>query len=408
MKYNFSFGRVAQALHYAPFRWFLLGRVAASATIYMRNVAQGWLIYYLTGSALSLGWVRTAMSLMTLLLSPLGGVVADRVERRTILIWGRVILVFSSFIIAWLIFTDRAEVWHIALAAMVDGAVFSFVMPAQETIYPELVDNETLLNAVSLDSVVSGLMGIIGAAAAGLLIEAVGAGGVYVGLALLFIFAGYTHFRLPKIGKRTQEKAPGPARAGFKDGIRYLFARPVLVTVVMLGLARVFFAESASTFLPVYAEVDLNLSASGFGLLTSFMTAGGLSVSLVTAWMGNTRRKGRLLLTAVFGLGSVLIGMALVSTLPLSYLFVFLLGGALSLGRVMQNTVLQTHVEQAYRGRINSIARALAGISPLWVLPAGMLADRHGVLLIFGIQGAVMLTVYLGLLLSGSKVKRLS
>jgi MFS family permease len=407
MKRRSSLGRMVQALHYAPFRWFLLGRLAASASIYMRQVGQGWLIYHLTGSAFSLGWLRTVTALVTMFLAPFGGVLTDRIERRTILIAGRVILIISSLVIAWLIISGRVQAWHIVLSAMVDAAVFSFVQPAQETIYPELVDRETLLNAISLDAVVGGLLGMIGAAAAGLIIEDVGAGGVYIGLALLFVFAGFTHIKIPRRDKIAHEQDSAAKQTGLIDGIRYLLSRPVLVFVIVLGLVRMLFIHSADTFMPVYAQVNLGLSASGFGLLTSFTTAGGLLTSLVTAWLGNTRHKGRLLLIAGIVAGGVLIGMALVTTLPLAYILVLLLGGTLSAGRVMQGTVLQTHVDPAYRGRVNSLARAIGGITPLWMLPAGLLADRQGVPIVFGIQGVVVLAMFLVVTFAKPKLRQL-
>jgi MFS family permease len=407
MKRRFDFGRVARALHFAPFRWWMIGRFAASATIHMRSVAQGWLIYHLTGSALSLGWVRIASSLVMALLSPLGGLFADRIERRTILIWARVVMTASSFIIAWLIFTGRVQVWHMAMSAILDAAVLAFMMPAQDTIYPELVDRETLLNAISLDAVVGGLMGIIGATAAGFLIEAVSAGGVYIGLALLFVFAGFTHFQLPKRGKRKPEQKSHGKQTGLIDGVRYLVARPVLIAVVVLGLVRMLFIRTANTFMPVYAKDDLSLSASGLGLLTSFMTAGGLLTSLMTAGLGDTRHKGRLLLLAGFGAGAALIGMSLISKLPLPYILILLLGGALTAGTVIQNTVLQTHVDPAYRGRVNSLARAISAISPLWMLPAGILTDRFGAPMVFGIQGVAVLVAYLVVAISKPKLRQL-
>jgi MFS family permease len=179
-----NLGRSLVALKHPGFRWFLLGRVAASLTIYMRSVADGWLVYDKTGSALWLGWVSLAGSLTTLLLAPVGGVVADRFEKRSVLLVTRaVLLVVSAVVLASLIFSGQLQAWHIAVSAMLNGAVFSFMEPAQETIYSELVDRETVLNAVSLNFVIQGLLGILGSAAAGLLIDAegIGAGGVYVG-----------------------------------------------------------------------------------------------------------------------------------------------------------------------------------------------------------------------------------
>ena len=187
--------RAMTALRHPYFRWFMVGRLAAAGTIYMRTVAQGWLVYDLTGSALALGWVSSALALSTVVLAPLGGVMADRFPKRTILIWTRVGLILISLCMALLIFLDAIRAWHVVAVSMLEGAMFAFMMPAQETLYSELVDRETLLNAVSLNAVMEGLMGIVGAVSAGLLIEAVGAGGVYVAMALLFALAGYTHLR---------------------------------------------------------------------------------------------------------------------------------------------------------------------------------------------------------------------
>lgn len=168
---------VFESLQNRSFRWFWLGRLASSATMRMGGVAQGWLVYQLTGSALALGWVGAGWSIASSTLSLYGGVVCDRVEKRQILIWTRGCLALGALAITVLVATGMIRVWHIAVYSLFRGIISSLMMPAQNAYLSELVDRKTLLNAVSLNSVGMGLAGIFAASLAGYLIEIAGAFG---------------------------------------------------------------------------------------------------------------------------------------------------------------------------------------------------------------------------------------
>ena len=167
------------ALRNRHFRWLWLGRLASSATFQMGGVAQGWLVYQLTGSALSLGLVSSGWSISTLLFSLYGGVLSDRAEKRDLLLWARAAMALNTLGIALLISMGAIRIWHLAVSSLISGVLFSFLMPAQQAIVAELVDRRTLLNAVALNSVGMGVMGILSALATGFLIELTGVASVY-------------------------------------------------------------------------------------------------------------------------------------------------------------------------------------------------------------------------------------
>lgn len=398
--------KALHALRFAGFRWFILGRVAGSPTGQMRQVVQGWLVYQMTGSALALGWVSTARALVMVILAPLGGVLSDRFEKRFVMLGARIILVVSSFGVAILIWLDALQPWHIAASSMLDGIAFSLLSPAMQTIVSELVDRDTLLNAVSLASVFEGLTSIVGAGAAGFLIESVGADSVYVGMGLLFCLVGYTIFRLPP-GK-TSSTATRSVVTELLDGLRYLRASPALMAIAGLSVAGFVLIQPYNAFLPAFAGDELGLDASGLGVLTSLMGVGTLLMSLIVASLGDTRHKGRLLIAAGIAIGVCLILIVSTPFLPGVYLFVMLQAGFSNLNRMMTRTLLQSNSQANYRGRVSSVVTTLSSLSRLSALPAGVLADRYGVPIVVGVMATLLIAVYLGMGLFVPRLRKLS
>jgi MFS family permease len=371
----------------------------------MRHVVQGWLVYEMTGSALALGWVSTARALVMVLLAPIGGVLTDRFEKRFVMLGARIILAVSSFGVAILIWLDALEPWHIAASSMLDGVAFSILSPAMQTIVSELVDRETLLNAISLASVFEGLTAIVGATMAGFLIESIGADSVYVGMGLLFCLVGYTIFRLPP-GK-TSGVRNRSVIAELLDGLRYLKASPVLLVIVGLSVAIFVLAQPYNAFLPAFAGSELGLGASGLGLLTSLMGVGTLAMSLVMASLGDTRHKGKLLLAAGLAIGACLLLIVSVPWLPAVYLFVTLEAAFSNMNRLMTRTLLQSNSEASYRGRVISAVTMLSSLSRLSTLPAGALADRYGVPVVVGVLAVLLIVVYVAVGLFVPRIRKL-
>ena len=167
------------ALENRNFRWMWLAGLVSSATFQVGMIARGWLIYDMTGSALALGWVSSGWGISILALSLFGGVVADRVRKRNVLVISQVGMSLVTLSLGLLIATDLVQVWHLFAGSMAAGVVFAFQMPANDSFIAEVVDRETLLNASSLSSVAMSLMGIVGAPVAGVLLERIGAAAVY-------------------------------------------------------------------------------------------------------------------------------------------------------------------------------------------------------------------------------------
>ena len=401
----FGWRGAGRALHSPGFRWFLWGRVAGAPTGPLRAVVQGWLFYHLTGSALALGWVAMAGAIVTLLFAPLGGVLSDRMEKRWVMIGARVVLTSSSIGIALLFYLGFLQPWHIVVSAILDGIAFAFLDPALTSIVAELVDRETLLNAVSMNAVVEGLTGIVAAVIAGLLIEWMGAGSVYALMALLFAAAIYTHTRLPAGHGASGHSAPW--HADLMAGLHYLRASPVLMALVGLTFARLLLSQPANTFLPAFARDDLNLDAVGLGLLNSAMNVGLLISSMTMVSLGDTQHKGRLLLaTGIAGSVSAILMMS-VRVMPVPFVSIALAVGFLNVGDVVSRTLMQAVCEIRYRGRVLSIVMALFGLTSLAALPAGALADRLSVPWVVSALAALVIVVHMAAAWRGPDLRKL-
>jgi MFS family permease len=380
------------ALRDRNYRWLWIGSLASSATFQMGTVAQGWLVYELTGSAFALGWVSSGWAISSLILSLYGGAIADRVDKRDLLIWTRLAMIVNTLALAVLISTGAVRLWHLVANSMLSGVLFSFMMPASQAIVADLVDRDTLLNAVSLNSVGMGLMGIFSAAVAGYLIQAMGAEGAYYVMAAFYVVALFTLTRIPRAGQG--ERSLTSVWADLWEGVRYMGAHATLPSLLGLTMAWTLLGMSYRTFMPKYAQDVMGMDASGLGILMAAPGVGGLISSLVTASLGNFQGKGRLLMISgvLFGLFLVLFGN--VPYLAPVLLLLVAIGAAGNACMVSTNCLLQTHAEERMRGRVMSVYMMTWGLMPLGTLPAGALADRTGVPLVVTLQGALLAAVF--------------
>jgi len=374
------------------FRWFMIGRVAGSPTVQMRTVAQGWLIYSMTGSALALGWVSAARALIMLLLSPFGGVLCDRLEKRSVMLVSRALLGINAIVVAILFYTGSLRTVHVAIASMVDGVAFSFMGPAMSSIVSDLTDRETLHNAVAVSAMFHNGMMLLGGVIAGFLIEAVGAGGVYLVMAALFLFACYTLTKVPPV-----RHGDGRRQAMLPEmlaGVRYLRLKPLLIILLLLSFCRQLFGMPYRDFLAAFAEVDLGLSASGLGLLTSATGLGALVSATLSASLGERPPKGALLLGSGVAIGISILLLMTSRGLPAAFFFVFVESSFSGLSMVMSSTLIQSHAAPEYRGRVSGVSMMLMGLSRLSSAPLGALIDRLGVPTVTGAMAVLLIVVY--------------
>lgn len=393
------------ALENRHFRWLWLGRLASSGTFHLNTVAQGWLVYHITGSAFALGWVGAGWSVATLVLAPYGGVVADRMDKRTLMLWNRAGMGLNALAIGLLISLGAIQVWHVAVSSFFTGIFLAFLMPAQQAIVSDLVERRTLMNAVSLDALGMGLMGVFSASLAGLIIERVGVAGVYYLMAGMYLAALYTIAKLPETPPREGERTT--MWADLVAGARYLGGNATLLLILGLGLARVFFVMPYTMLLPAFASDHLGFDAVGLGLLQSSAGVGAMLASLAACTMGDIQHKGWMLLGSGLALGVSLYAFVNVPWVPLVFVFLALVGAFNNLYMVASNTLLLTYSDDAYRGRVLSIGMMEFGLTPVGTIPAGAVADRVGVPWVVGVQGVVVSLAFLAAGMLKPEIRRM-
>jgi MFS family permease len=398
---------VFESLRNRDYRWFWLARLAASASMEMGSVAQGWLVYQLTGSALALGWVSSARSVARLILSLYGGALADRLQKRQLLIWARVAMLANVLTIAVLILTGTIQVWHMVAYSFISGVISALMMPAQKAYLAQLVDRKTLLNAVSLTFASMGLMGIFGASIAGFAIDSLGVQSVYFIIAMIYTVAIYALGRLPLDEINNSKRNQTSVWKDLGDGLHYLKMRPILISLLVLVVVRVILGWSYSTLLPVFAADILSLGARGLGLLAAAPGFGSLLGSLVLASLGDFQGKGKVLLISGCVMGLSLIGFSNARHFMAAFFFLILVGAARRGIIITSQTLVQIMCDDAYRGRIMAMYMMTIGFMPLGTLPAGAMADAWGVPVTLTLQGGLMAVIFVTLWLSRSKVRYL-
>jgi MFS family permease len=393
------------ALKNADFRWYWLAMLASSSTMQMGQVGQGWLVYELTGSAFALGWVSAAWSVSNTVLSPWAGVISDRFEKRTLLLWCRGLMILTALAVSALIATGSIQLWHMAAYSLLRGVLFAVLMPAQNAYLAQLVGHKELLNAVSLNSVGMGVAGIFMGPLSGLLVDTVGAQAVYLGIALLYAVVFLIFLRMPRTG--TTDPEGRSVWVDLLDGVRYIRVHPVLVSLLALVFVRGFLGMPYRTMMPKYARDVMGLDATGLGILTSAPGVGSLISSLVLASLGDFKSKGKMLLVSGIVMGLALVGFGNTQSFLLVLVLLAIVGAASNICMVSNRTLLQLNCEPAYLGRLMSGYMMMFGMTQLGTMPAGAVADAVGVPLVITVQGALFTLTIVVVWLTQRRIREL-
>lgn len=393
------------ALQDRHFRWYWLAMLASSSTMQMGGVGQGWLVYEIAGSAVALGWVSSGWSISNSVLSPWAGVLSDRVEKRTLLLWVRGLMVLSSFAVAVLVAMDLIQVWHLAAYSLFRGILFAVLMPAQNAYLSELVDRHTLVNAVSLNSVGMGLAGIFAAPIAGYLIDHIGVETVYFSVSGLYLLVLLIMFKLPETG--TTDPGTRSVWTDIVAGVKYIRVRHVLIPLLALVFIRGLLAMPYRTLMPKYAQDVMHLDAGGLGILTAAPGVGSLISSLAMASRGNFQSKGKLLLTSGIVLGISLILFANTQNFYLVLVLLALVGATSNICMVANRILLQVNSDAAYLGRVMSAYMMMFGLTQLGTVPVGAFADRFGVPQVTAVLGALFAVAIAVVWITQPRVRKL-
>lgn len=392
--------RTFASLRYRDYRLLWFGTLFSSSGQWIQQVSIGWLTYALTGSPFLLGVVNGLRSLPLLVLGPFGGVAADRIERKRLMLTTQLFLMTVTAVFATIIATGHAHVWNIIVFSLLTGVAWAFNMPVRQSVVPSLVPRNALMNALALNSAGFNVTRIVGPTLAGLLIAAIGIAGNFYLQAMAYVGVAAMVWQM-QIPPRNGPARDVSVRQDLLDGARYVWRHPTLRAQMTLALVPVVVALPYISLMPVFAKDVLNLGPGGFGLLMAAPGLGAVIGTLTIASAGDIRRKGLLLFGSLIALGVALVLFSQSRSFPLSLGLLVLVGMFQMCYMTTNQTVLQITTPDELRGRVMGIYMLNQGLLPFGSLFAGILADLWGAPLAVTAMGAVVL------LLAGAAFLRL-
>ena len=402
--------RTFSSLADRDYRLLWTGMVLQMAAMQVTQMANGFYIYELTGSASRLGVVAAASALPGLALTFYGGVLADRLEKKRLIQAGQLMFMLISLFIALSIATGTATWYHLLGASVVFGMTMPFLMPARMAIIPQVVAREKLMNAVALNSLGMSLTTMLAPAAAGGFIALVGVGGVYYVIAGMCVAAVLVTALLP----RYPVESTGPKRSVLADmggGIRYLRDNRVIVSLLAMGMLLVMLGMPLRFVLPIFAKDVFDVGPEGLGVMMSSLGAGSLVGAIFIASLGRIARRGLVLGGVGLLLGGAVLGFAVIShwlpLLPLAIASLALLGLVTSGQMAVHQSLTLEYVEGAYRGRVTSFLGLGFSLMPAAVLPLTVGMDALGPPLALGTMTVVLVLLAGGIFLWSPRLRAL-
>lgn len=402
--------RTFTSFKFAPFRWFYASMVSQMAAMQVEMIARGLLIYAITHSATMLGWMAVAQSIPMLAASFGGGVMADRIQKKHLMVFGMaansVIALAVAVAISFGLIAEGAS-WAITIllvASVAKGAVQGLIMPARQSIIPELVGREQIMNALALNNLGMNVLRILAPAGAGFAVALWGYESAYYVMTGLFTAATLFALRLPRTGVAVTKG--GRAVADLVDGFKYLGREPTVALVLFFTLFAVLLSMPYMQMLPIFTETVLQVGPEGMGILVMISGIGAVVGSLVLASLPN-RYRGLMLVVSSLIMGLALTVFSFSSTFTVSALAIIFVGIGQTGRMTLAGTLLQHYVEDEYRGRVMAIYMMEFGLTSLSVLLAGILADRIGIQWSIGGMALILILISIGVLIASPRLRRL-
>jgi predicted MFS family arabinose efflux permease len=398
--------RVFKAFHYRDFRLMWVGACTSSIGTWMQIVAQGWLIYRLSHSAFLLALDQFLGGIPIFLFSLIGGVVADRIERRRVLLVSQYIQMASAATLTILVATGIVHVWHILCLSFVSGFAQAFGGPAYSALIPTLVDREDMPNAIALNSIQFNLAVTIGPALAGQALAKLGEKWCFGLNALSFVAPIIT---LLMIRARFNPMATTESMfTSLKEGIKFVRRQASMEALIVLAFCMTALAMPMRTYIPVFVKDIFHRGPETFGNLLSVMGIGSICGSLMVAGLGNIRRKGRFAIGGLILLGAAISAFALSKKLPLSYAMLFVVGISMMAVFATVISLVQLITTNEMRGRVMSVYNcAFRGGMPMGNLLSGWLVPIFTAPVILGINGILLVAMALYFLVIQKRVAEL-
>jgi predicted MFS family arabinose efflux permease len=390
--------RVFKAFQYRDFRLMWIGACTSSIGTWMQIVAQGWLIYRLSHSAFLLALDQFLGGIPIFLFSLIGGVVADRVERRKILLSSQYVQMATAGLLTILVGTGLVHVWHILCLSFISGLAQAFGGPAYQALIPTLVEKDDMPNAIALNSIQFNVAVMVGPALAGQALAKLGEKWCF-GLNALSFLAPIVSLSLIS-ARFFPAKTAESMFVSLKQGIQFARKQSSMEALILLAFCMTALGMPMRTYIPVFVKDIFHRGPETYGNLLSLMGFGSIFGSLIIASAGNFKKKGRVALVALILLGASISGFALSTSVPLSGAILVLAGASMMAVFATVNSLVQLITTNEMRGRVMSVYNvAFRGGMPMGNLLSGWLVPIFTAPVVLGVNGFLLILLALYFLL---------
>jgi predicted MFS family arabinose efflux permease len=358
----------------------------------MQKVAQSWLVLELTNSATYLALDAFLGELPILLFTLIGGVVADRYDRRKLLLASQFIQMTSAFALAGLVFAGHVHIYYVLALSFMSGCAQAFGGPAYQSLIPSLVRKEHLPNAIALNSIQFNIARVLGPLLAGVALHQFGSAMCFGlnGLSFLVVIAALLSLRAPHVPTTSTRRM----RDELATGLRYVRDDPSLLTLTVLALASTFLGVPLLTFLPVFTKNVYHADVGQYSQMMAWSGVGAIAGALVVAWLGRFRHMGLTALLVQLAAGALVVAFALTRLLWLSHVLLLVTGAAMMVTFSLLTSLVQLVAPNEMRGRVMSVYMvAFRGGMPLGSLVTGVVVDQAGAPLALAVNGALLTAV---------------
>ena len=396
--------RTFSALRYRDFRLLWIGAFLSTTGTWMQTVAQGWVVLQMTDSAFLLGVDGFLATGPMLVFSLFGGVIADRIDRRKIMLFSQYLQMSFALVLALVLWLDQVQVWHIFLLSFLTGSAQSVSGPAYASLLPLLVKKEDVPNAIAMNSMQFNLARVLGPIFAGLALATLGAAMCFLinGLSFIAVILAIMAIRAPQVIKT---EAQGSMTHEMKRGFQFVAHRPKLMKLTFLAFIGTFLGMPIVTFLPVVARSIFSLGATGYARLMTTYGLGSVLGALLVAATAHAAKKGKIALSLQLAFACLLVAFAFSRIYALSLVIAFAAGACIVGVIALYSSLVQLTTSDEMRGRVMSIFMlAFRGGMPLGNLIAGYVAQRWSITVALAVNGSVLAMVALFFIVRGTRL----
>ena len=419
--------RTFEAFDFGPFRWYMGAMIWWNAAMSMQMIVRGFLAYHLTDEFISLGVVGLGQAVPMLILSPFGGVIADRTSKRLVLQIGQSFSLVIAVVVAVLLFADLLTFWHLFAASVAQGLMMALVMPSRQAFLPEVVGMRRLMNAIPLQTAGMNLMQIIGPAVGGPLIDFLGAGSVYAIMAGMYAMSVTTLFRVKSLSadelaaSQTQDTGAGRGGRGgrgtdrtgsalsdLKAGIGYVFRDRTVLGILAFAFLGSLLGMPIRMLLPGYVANVFGESGTTLGVMQMGMGFGALAGALGLATLRMRQHRGLLLAGSSILMGIAMLGLAASDLQYLGWIALLVIGIGSAGRQAMSQILMQEYVQNEYRGRVMALFMMQFSLMSVGTFFVAIYMDQVGAQFAVRSLGIALIACTLAYLALNARFRRLN